>query len=90
MNKVQIPGIIQTGEAARRLGVTAPSVRRYFYEGKLEGMDTPLGLLLEAESVERLATQRAARTSGPWFRVAQRTAGQALSRVAEDEGADHE
>ena len=45
-------------QAGRLLGVTPQWARRLAQDGRLEGVETPLGWLIEPESVRRMATAR--------------------------------
>lgn len=51
-------GLINTTRAARRLGVTSQTVRRWIDEGRLSGHRTATGrYLVDAAEVERLRPQ---------------------------------
>ncbi len=54
------PRLLGTSAAARRLNVSSQTVRRFIEAGKLPAVRTPLGHLLDAGEVERLAAERAA------------------------------
>jgi excisionase family DNA binding protein len=49
---------VAPSEAARRLGVSVVRVRQWADQGRLSAIRTPLGRLIEAESVERLSMDR--------------------------------
>lgn len=49
---------LTTSQAARVLGLSAQRVRQLVDEGKLQATVTPLGRLLDAESVLKLYTER--------------------------------
>lgn len=55
---------IPTGEAARRLGVSATWVRHLVGCGQLTAIRTPLGLLINEESVAALQKKRDVRGGG--------------------------
>ncbi len=47
-------GWLSPAEAARRLGVTGTRIRQMMQEGKLEFLQTPIGRIVSAASVDRL------------------------------------
>jgi len=64
MPVVTIPECPMTpGEAARLLGVSTTRVRQLIDAGALVGVVTPLGRVIDAGSVEKLAVARAERRS---------------------------
>ena len=56
-------GWLTPAQSARVLGVTPMRVRQLMAEGKLEHQWTPLGRILNPDSVERLRSQRTARVA---------------------------
>jgi excisionase family DNA binding protein len=56
-----IERLITTAQAARVLGVTTMTARHYAERGLIRAVRMPLGWLLDAEDVARLASERAAR-----------------------------
>jgi excisionase family DNA binding protein len=55
---------VTPAEVARRLGVSVELVRVWLRAGKLRHLRTPLGRLVPAEEVERVAAERRARAKG--------------------------
>ena len=52
---------LSTGDAARIVGASQQSIRRWAKEGRLAYLDTAVGYLIRREDAERLAKQWAAR-----------------------------
>ena len=52
---------LSPGEAGRRLGTSSTWVTRLARDGRLDGVPTSLGWLIEPKSVEREAKRRSAR-----------------------------
>lgn len=50
--------MVTTGQAARRLEVSEERVRQLVKAGDLSAVKTPLGMLLDAGSVDELAERR--------------------------------
>lgn len=60
----QMTGYLTPAEAARRLGLSVEMVRTWMRTGRIEHVRTPLGRLLPAAEVERLAAERQKRGGG--------------------------
>jgi excisionase family DNA binding protein len=54
----KLDGYLRPSEAARRLEVSVEALRQWMREGRIPHIETPLGRLLPAAEVERLATER--------------------------------
>jgi excisionase family DNA binding protein len=54
----KLDGYLRPSEAARRLEVSVELLRVWMREGRIPHIETPLGRLLPAAEVERLATER--------------------------------
>jgi excisionase family DNA binding protein len=67
---------IGPSEAARRLGVSAATVRDWLAAGKLTGLRTGIGGVLDAPAVERLAAERAARLAHEYEQPCSAAAGE--------------
>jgi excisionase family DNA binding protein len=54
----KLDGYLRPSEAARRLEVSVEALRQWMREGRIPHIETPLGRLLPAAEVERLAAER--------------------------------
>lgn len=54
----QMTGYLTPAEAARRLGLSVEMVRTWLRAGRIEHVRTPLGRLIPASEIERLAIER--------------------------------
>jgi hypothetical protein len=54
----QVEGWLSAGEAGRKLGTSGTWVTRLARDGKIEGVHTSLGWLIEPKSVEKEARRR--------------------------------
>ena len=61
--RTQLDGYLAIPEAAQRLGVTDQRVRQLLKADRLDHLVTPIGRLVVATDVERLAAKRAARSA---------------------------
>ncbi len=61
-----LDGVVSTGPAARRLGVSDSYVRRLLRSGRLPAIPTPLGRLIPRDALDEfaLARERAASSDG--------------------------
>lgn len=55
---------LSTGQTAHRLGLSTQHVRNLIETKQLEAKPTPLGWLVSAESVDRLARERQGKKGG--------------------------
>lgn len=60
----QMTGYVTPAEAARRLGLSVEMVRTWLKAGRIEHVRTPLGRLIPAAEVERIAIERARKGGG--------------------------
>ncbi len=56
---MELVGMLRTGEAARRLGISQEALRSWVRRGKIRCVETPFGRLFERGEVNRLAVERA-------------------------------
>jgi excisionase family DNA binding protein len=60
----KLDGYLRPSEAARRLEVSVEALRQWMREGRIPHIETPLGRLLPAAEVERLAAERQQKSKG--------------------------
>ena len=53
-----LDGVVSTGQAARRLGVSDAYVRRLLRDGRLRSIPTPLGRLIPRDALEEFVRRR--------------------------------
>jgi hypothetical protein len=59
----KLEGYLGPSAAARQLGVAPVTLRLWMQQGKIPALRTPIGRVLKAEDVERLAQERAIKTT---------------------------